>query len=67
MQDAYVVSVDCKGLDVLAKVIETEQFQWKDYRIDFKEVANNVEGFCRLLVEMEEEVIKKVSSLTGLS
>ena len=32
----------------------------------FKEEANNVEMFCSQVVEMEKEVINKVSTSSGL-
>lgn len=32
----------------------------------FKEEAEDVEMFCRQLVEMEEEVVNKVSTSSGL-
>ncbi|XP_061338369.1 uncharacterized protein LOC133285195 [Gastrolobium bilobum] len=71
-KDAYIASIDRKGFDVLAKVsspILTDgvgHYQWKEFRFMFKEEANNVEMFCRQLVEMEEEVINKVSTSSGL-
>lgn len=42
------------------------QFQWKEFRFTLKEEANDVETFCRQLVEMEEEAVKKVSGYSGL-
>ena len=73
MKDAYVLSVDRKGFDVLGKLPNpgvkdgTGHYQWKEYRFMLKEEASDVESFCRQLVEMEEEAIKKVSSFSGLT
>ncbi|KAK3232180.1 hypothetical protein Dsin_004061 [Dipteronia sinensis] len=72
-RDAMMLSVDRKGFDVLGKVpspVMKEgigEFQWKEFRFTFKEQATDVESFCRQLVEMEEEVVKKVSSYSGLA
>ena len=72
-KDAYITSVDRKGFDVLAKVPSPVSkdgighYQWKEFRFMFKEEARDVETFCRQLVEMEEEVIKKVSVSSGLA
>ncbi|XP_058753687.1 uncharacterized protein LOC131626868 [Vicia villosa] len=72
-KDAYVTSVDRKGFDVLAKVTGpvlkdgVGQYQWKEFRFMFEQEANDVEMFCNQLVEMEEEVINKVSVSSGLN
>ncbi|PKI74709.1 uncharacterized protein LOC116187999 [Punica granatum] len=69
VKDAYILSLDRKGTDVLGKVpnpTSNEQFQWKEFRFTFKEEAPDVEALCCQLVEMEEEAIKKVSSYSGL-
>ncbi|CAI8612042.1 unnamed protein product [Vicia faba] len=72
-KDAYVTSVDRKGFDVLAKVTGpvskdgVGEYQWKEFRFMFEREANDVEMFCIQLVEMEEEVIKKVSVSSGLN
>ncbi|AES78102.1 putative FMN-binding split barrel [Medicago truncatula] len=72
-KDAYVTSVDRKGFDVLAKVTGpvskdgVGQYQWKELRFMFEQEANDVETFCQHLVQMEEEVIKKVSASSGLN
>ncbi|KAL5057112.1 hypothetical protein RYX36_028716 [Vicia faba] len=72
-KDAYVTSVDRKGFDVLAKVTGpvskdgVGEYQWKEFRFMFEREANDVEMFCNQLVEMEEEVIKKVSVSSGLN
>ncbi|RZB54196.1 uncharacterized protein LOC114395258 isoform X2 [Glycine soja] len=71
-KDAYITSIDRKGFDVLAKVSSPvlkdgiDGYQWKEFRFMFKEEANDVEMFCSQLVEMEEEVINKVSTSSGL-
>ncbi|XP_030492386.2 uncharacterized protein LOC115708297 [Cannabis sativa] len=70
-KDAYMLSIDRKGFNVLGKVStpiskEGPGYQWKEYRFALKEEARDVETFCRQLVEMEEEAIKHVSSCSGL-
>ncbi|XVE99551.1 hypothetical protein REPUB_Repub03eG0208800 [Reevesia pubescens] len=71
-RDAYMLSLDRKGFDVLGKVRskatkdEVDEYQWKQYRFTFKDEARDVESFCRQLVQMEEEAVKKVSSYSGL-
>ncbi|KAF8402883.1 hypothetical protein HHK36_010975 [Tetracentron sinense] len=71
-RDAFVLSIDRKGFDVLGKVpsLATRdgfcEYQWKEFRFSFKEEAHDIETFCRLLVEMEEEALKNVSSYSGL-
>ncbi|XP_059457760.1 uncharacterized protein LOC132187460 isoform X1 [Corylus avellana] len=71
-RDAYALSIDRNGFDVLGKVPSPvlkdgcSQFQWKGFRFALKEEANDVETFCRQLVEMEEEAVKKVSGYSGL-
>jgi len=41
--------------------------QWKEFRFMFKDEAKDVEMFFSQLVEMEEEVINKVSASSGLN
>lgn len=71
-RDAYALSIDRNGFDVLGKVPSPvlkdgcSQFQWKEFRFTLKEEASDVETFCRQLVEMEEEAVKKVSGYSGL-
>ncbi|KAL3032518.1 hypothetical protein AAZX31_02G088000 [Glycine max] len=71
-EDTYITSIDRKGFDVLAKVTSPVLkdgiggYQWKEFRFMFKEEANNVEMFCSQVVEMEKEVINKVSTSSGL-
>ncbi|XVF23876.1 hypothetical protein REPUB_Repub13aG0077200 [Reevesia pubescens] len=71
-KDAYMLSLDRKGFDILGKVRSTAskdevgEYRWKQYRFTFKEKARDVESFCRQLVQMEEEAVKKVSSYSGL-
>lgn len=43
------------------------QYQWKEFRFMFEREATDVEMFCNQLVEMEEEVINKVSVSSGLN
>ncbi|XP_010253203.1 PREDICTED: uncharacterized protein LOC104594565 [Nelumbo nucifera] len=71
-RDAFMLSVDRRGFDVLGKVpsLVTKDgfggFQWKELRFTFKDEARDIETFCRLLVEMEEEALKNVKSYSGL-
>ncbi|XP_058099176.1 uncharacterized protein LOC131243681 isoform X4 [Magnolia sinica] len=71
-RDAFMVSVDRKGFDVLGKVSGQinkdgfSQYEWKEFRFTLKEEARDIEAFCRQLVEMEEEALKNVSSYSGL-
>lgn len=72
-QDAFMLSVDSKGFDVLAKVPSSRskdgisEYVWKQFRFPFKEEAHDVETFCHQLVKMEEEAVKKVSGHSGLT
>lgn len=72
MQDAFLLSVDRKGFDVLGKVLGpvssdgSREYQWKEFRIAFKDEARDVEAFCRQLVQMEEEALKTISGFSGL-
>ncbi|GFY83613.1 hypothetical protein Acr_03g0003870 [Actinidia rufa] len=71
-KDAFMLSVDRKGFDVLGKVLGpvkidgSPEYQWKEFRFTFKEEARDLESLCRQLVEMEEEALKNVSSFSGL-
>ncbi|PNY04668.1 hypothetical protein L195_g001093 [Trifolium pratense] len=72
-KDAYMTSVDRKGFNVLAKVAGpvsndgVGQYLWEEFRFMFEKEANDVEMFCNNLVEMEQEVINKVSAFSGLN
>ncbi|KAK2413441.1 hypothetical protein P8452_59084 [Trifolium repens] len=72
-KDAYMTCVDRKGFDVLAKVTGpvsndgVGQYLWKEFRFMFEKEANDVEMFCNQLVEMEQEVINKISASSGLN
>ncbi|XP_065870764.1 uncharacterized protein [Euphorbia lathyris] len=72
-RDAYMVSVDCKGFEVLAKVpgpISADgigECEWREFRFTFNKEAQDIETFCQRLVEMEEEVVKQVSGFSGLT
>lgn len=73
MQNAVMLSIDHHGFDVLAKVPEriilanvSQQYHWKEFRFTFKEPAMDVEGFCRRLVELEDEVLQSVKRYSGL-
>lgn len=67
-----MVSIDRKGFNVLGMVPSpmlkdgSGEYQWKEFQLNFKEEARDVEKFCRQLVEMEEEAVKNVSSFSGL-
>ncbi|XP_062216034.1 uncharacterized protein LOC133916403 isoform X1 [Phragmites australis] len=72
-RNAVMVSIDHHGFDVLAKVPERaapldapQQYHWKEFRFTFKEAAKDVEDFCRMLVELEEEAIQSIKSYSGL-
>nr|GLL40253.1 uncharacterized protein LOC109187178 [Ipomoea trifida] len=71
-KDAFLLSIDRKGIDVLGKVLGpvqgdgSREYRWKEFRIALKKEAADVETFCHQLVEMEEEALKSVSSFTGL-
>lgn len=67
VKDAYVMSVDRKGLDVLVKVAGNGgEYQWKEFRLRFEEEARDVELFCHQLVKMEEKALQVVKSSSGL-
>ncbi|PIA60227.1 hypothetical protein AQUCO_00300020v1 [Aquilegia coerulea] len=72
-KDALMLSMDRKGFEIMTKVPSQTttkdgfaEYQWREYRFTFKEEAHDIETFCRLLVEMEEEALKKVASYSGL-
>ncbi|XP_010030971.2 uncharacterized protein LOC104420894 [Eucalyptus grandis] len=72
VRDAFMLSLDRKGFDILGKVPGPAlqdgswQYQWREFRFSFKAEALDIESFCQQLVEMEEEAVKKVSSYSGL-
>ncbi|KAK6933191.1 hypothetical protein RJ641_036085 [Dillenia turbinata] len=72
VKDAYMLSVDRRGFDVLGKVPSQAlknglpEYQWKEFRFTFKDAAHDIESFCNQLVEMEEEAVKSVSNFSGL-
>ncbi|XP_019253405.1 PREDICTED: uncharacterized protein LOC109232183 [Nicotiana attenuata] len=71
-KDAYLLSIDQKGFDVMGKVLGpvrsdgSREYQWREFRIPLREEAHSVEIFCRQLVEMEEKALKSFSNFTGL-
>lgn len=66
-KDAYILSVDRKGFDMLAKVLSSGgEYQWKEFRITFEEEAEDVELFCSKLVQMEDAALDKLKSCSGL-
>ncbi|XP_020552807.1 uncharacterized protein LOC105172065 [Sesamum indicum] len=71
-KDAFLLSVDRKGFDVLGKVLGSvnadgsREYQWKELRFTFKDEAGDVETFCQRLLEMEEEALKSVSRFSGI-
>lgn len=71
-KDALLLSMDRKGIDVLAKVPGcvkvdgSHEYQWKELRFALKEEARNVEAFCNQLLQMEEDALLKISHLSGL-
>ncbi|XP_078445495.1 uncharacterized protein LOC144714598 [Wolffia australiana] len=69
VRDAFLLSVDHKGIDVLAKVPSKEiagDAEWREVRIAFKDEVPDVEAFCNLLVEMEEATLGEINSFSGL-
>ncbi|MQL86200.1 hypothetical protein Taro_018732, partial [Colocasia esculenta] len=71
-RDAFMLSIDRKGFDILAKVpsvVATDgtcNYRWKELRISFKEEVPDVKAFCNLLVEMEEATLRDINSYSGL-
>ncbi|KAL8463134.1 hypothetical protein ACS0TY_033082 [Phlomoides rotata] len=71
-KDAFLLSVDRKGFDVLGKILGSvnsdgsREYKWKELRFTFKDEASDVETFCQQLLQMEEEALKKVSSISGI-
>ena len=64
-----MLSVDRKGIDILAKVPKSDSsgdHHWKEFRISFKEEVDDVEAFCNMLVEMEAATLTEISSFSGL-
>ncbi|KAG9135886.1 hypothetical protein Leryth_002585 [Lithospermum erythrorhizon] len=71
-QDAFLLSVDRKGFDVLGKVLGpaakdgSHEYQWKELRFTLKEEARDIGRFCQQLVEIEKEALDNLSSFSGL-
>ncbi|PIN20831.1 hypothetical protein CDL12_06469 [Handroanthus impetiginosus] len=71
-KDAFLLSVDRKGFDVLGKVLGpikddgSREYQWKELRFTFKDEARDAEKFCQQLLEMEEEALKSISRFSGI-
>ncbi|XP_051116567.1 uncharacterized protein LOC127241517 [Andrographis paniculata] len=71
-KDAFLLSIDRKGFDVLGKVLDSvgdagsHEYRWKELRFTFKDEAHNVESFCKHLVRMEEDALKNVSEFSGI-
>ncbi|KAK4367301.1 hypothetical protein RND71_015181 [Anisodus tanguticus] len=71
-KDAYLLSIDRKGLDVLGKVLGpirsdgSREYEWRELRVAFREEAHTVETFCHQLVDMEEEALKSISNFSGI-
>jgi hypothetical protein len=68
-----LLSIDHHGFEVLAKVPATailldvsRPYHWKEFRFSFKEAVKDVEGFCNMLVELEQEALHSVKSYSGL-
>lgn len=68
-----MLSIDQNGFDVLAKIPEaitssglSQQYGWKEFRFTFKDEARDIEAFCRMLVELEEEALQSVKNYSGL-
>lgn len=45
---------------------ESREYQWKQLRFTFKDVARDVESFCQQLLQMEEEALKNLSRFSGI-
>ncbi|CAH2055147.1 unnamed protein product [Thlaspi arvense] len=69
-RDAYMVSVDKNGFDLLGKVpseeVAGDEYQWREFRFEFEEEVKDVAAFCHQLVGMEEVVVNKFTNHTGL-
>lgn len=72
-RDALMLSIDHNGFDILGKVPEgasksspTQQYVWEEFRFTFKDEAPDLETFCRLLVDLEEETLRSIKSYSGL-
>ncbi|KAL6515455.1 hypothetical protein OROHE_018489 [Orobanche hederae] len=71
-KDAFLLSVDRKGFDVLAKVMGplrndgSREYHWKELRFTFKDEASGVRMFCQYLLQMEEEALKNITSSSGI-
>ncbi|GER55933.1 ATP synthase subunit delta [Striga asiatica] len=62
-KDAFLLSIDRKGFDVLGKM---KNEGWKELRFTFNGEARDVHMFCQKLLEMEEEALKNISNFSGL-
>ncbi|KAL7108982.1 hypothetical protein ACP275_06G147600 [Erythranthe tilingii] len=71
-KDAFLLSADRKGFEVLGKVLGSlnedgsREYQWKELRFTFKEEARDLEIFCQHLLQMEEEALKSISHSAGI-
>lgn len=71
-KDALMLSVDCKGFNVLGKILSplkhdgSRDYTWTEFRFTFEEEAHDLQTFCRRLVEMEEKALKNITSFSGL-
>ncbi|XP_047337411.1 uncharacterized protein LOC124941169 [Impatiens glandulifera] len=71
-KDAFMLSVDYKGFNVLGKILGpmkhdgSRDYTWSEFRFTFDEQAHDLQTFCSRLVEMEEKALKKVTSFSGL-
>ncbi|KAL7147967.1 hypothetical protein ABFS83_06G146500 [Erythranthe nasuta] len=71
-KDAFLLSADRKGFEVLGKVLGSlnedgsREYQWKELRFTFKDEARDLEIFCQHLLQMEEEALKSISHSAGI-
>ncbi|CAM8910599.1 unnamed protein product [Rhodiola kirilowii] len=73
VRDAFLLSVDRTGFDIVGKVPSSKlndcgsiTYQWKEFRIPLKQEARDIGTFCEQLVSLEEETLKNLSSYSGL-
>ncbi|KAI3853981.1 hypothetical protein MKX03_029270 [Papaver bracteatum] len=59
--DVYLLSIDRKGIEVLAeyciKLPAKDEYIFDEHRLEFEVEMNDAEEFCRLLIQLEDELI----------
>uniref|UniRef100_A0A7N0V464 FMN-binding split barrel n=1 Tax=Kalanchoe fedtschenkoi TaxID=63787 RepID=A0A7N0V464_KALFE len=73
VRDAFLLSVDRTGFDIVGKVPRSAvndggsvTYEWKQFRVPLKQEARDIETFCQQLVVLEDETLKSLSSYSGL-